>query len=109
MYYPGGSQSPHIQFHTSQPAAEPANRNIYQGLTSQQVQDRNITRAKNLGGFDQVQLVPQNASPDNEYYCRELDGTYTVRTVNTIMNTLTPGQWAYASTGYPYWIRHAKA
>lgn len=31
-----------------------------------------------------------------------------VCTVNTIMNSLTPGQWAYASTGYPYWIRHAK-
>lgn len=109
MYYPGGSQPPHIQYHASKPTAEPANFNYYQGLTSQQVNDRNMSRAQNHGGFDQVQLVPQDASPDNEYYCRELDGTYTVRTVNTIMNSLTPGQWAYASTGYPYWVRHAKA
>lgn len=103
MYYPGGSQSANIQFHLSQPAAEP-----YQGLTSQQVNDRNISRLQSHGGFNQVQLVPQDASPDNEYFCRELDGTWTVRTVNTIMNSLNPGQWAYATTGYPYWIRHAK-
>ena len=108
MYYPGGSQSAHIQFHSSQPAAEPANFNYYQGLTSQQVNDRNIYRAQKHGGFNPVQLVPQNASPDNEYFCRELDGTWTVRTVNTIMNSLNPGQWAYATTGYPYWVRHSK-
>lgn len=104
MYYPGGS----IQFHSSQPAAEPANFNCYQGLTSQQVRDRNLSRAQSHGGFNQTLLVPQNASPDNEYFCRELDGTWTVRTVNTIMNHLNPGQWAYSTTGYPYWIRHSK-
>lgn len=27
-----------------------------------------------------AQLVPQNASPDNEYFCRKLDGSWTVRT-----------------------------
>lgn len=108
MYYPGGSQPTNVQFHSSQPAAEPASFNYYQGLTSQQVNDRNIARAQNHGGFNQVQLVPQNASPDNEYFCRELDGTWTVRTINTIMNSLNPGQWAYATTGYPYWVRHSK-
>ncbi|CAF9940178.1 MAG: hypothetical protein ALECFALPRED_008476 [Alectoria fallacina] len=108
MYYPGGSQSAQIQFHSSQLAAEPTNFKYYQGLTSQQVNDRNIYRAQNHGGFNPVQLVPQNASPDNEYFCRELDGTWTVRTVNTIMNSLNPGQWAYATTGYPYWVRHSK-
>ena len=108
MYYPGGSQHAHIQFHSSQPAAEPTNFNYHQGLTTQQANEWNISRAQGLGGFTPVQLVPQNASPDNEYYCRELDGTWTVRSVNTIMNSLNPGQWAYATTGYPYWIRHSK-
>lgn len=98
MYYPGSSHSAHVRFHSSQPAAEPANFNYHQGLTAQQ----------SHGGFNQVQLVPQNASPDNEYYCRELDGTWTVRTVNTIMNSLNPGQWAYATNGYPYWVRLSK-
>lgn len=109
MYYPGGSQSTHIQFHQSQPAAEPVKfNNYYQGLTSQQVYDRNISSAQNHGGFNQTQLVPENAHPDNEYFCRELDGTWTVRTVNTIRKSLNPGQWAYSTTGYPYWVRHAK-
>ena len=108
MYYPGGSPSPQIQFYSSQPAAEPANFNTYQGLTAQQVNDRNISRAQNHGGFDQVQLIPQTASPDNQYYCRELDGTWTLRTVDTIMNHLNPGQWAYGAAGHPYWIRHSK-
>ena len=107
MYYPGSSQSAHVQFYVSQPAAEPANVNYYQGLTSQQVHDRNISRAQSHGGSNQPQLVPEQASPDNEYFCREVDGTWTVRTVNTIMNSLTPGQWAYATNGYPYWVRHA--
>ena len=98
MYYPGGSHSAHIQFHVSQPAAEPTNFNYNQGLTSQ-----------GHGGFNQFQLVPQNANPDNEYFCRELDGTWTVRTVNTIMNHLNPGQWAHSDTGYPYWVRQAKS
>lgn len=109
MYYPGGSHSTHVQFHSSQPAAEPTGFNYYQGLTAQQVNDRNLSRVQSHGGFDQVQLVPQNASPDNEYYCRELDGTWTVRTVNTIMNHLNPGRWHYATNGYPYWVRLAKA
>ena len=108
MYYPGGSQSAHIQFYSSQPAAEPANGKYYQGLTAQQVNDRNISRAQSHGGFNEVKLIPQDASPDNEYICRELDGTHSVRTVNTIMNSLTPGHWAYGPRGYPYWIRHSK-
>lgn len=107
MYYPGGSQSAHIQFYASQPAAEPANFNYHQGLTSQQVNDRNISRAQSYGGFNQPQLIPEHASPDNEYLCRELDGSWTTRTIFTIMNSLKPGQWGYLTNGYPYWIRHA--
>ena len=105
MYYPGRAQS-HIQFHSSQPGAEPAIFNHYQGLTAQQVYDRNISRAQQ-NGVSNPQLVP-TASPDREFYCRELDGSWTMRTVNTIMNSLQPGQWAYSSDGAVYWVRHAK-
>ena len=108
MYYPGGSSSPHVQFYSSQLAAGPNNFSYYQGLTTQQVNDRNVSRALNHGGFNQVQLVPQNASPDNKYICRELDGSFTLRTVNTIMNSLKPGQWAYNPNGDLYWVRHSK-
>ena len=109
MHYPGGPQPSPIQFYSSQPAAEPVNFTPYKGLTSQEVHDRNVARAQNHGGFNPVQLVPQDASPDNQYWCRELDGTWTARTVDTIMNSLNPGQWAYGPSGYPYWVRHAKS
>ena len=98
MYYPGGSQSAHIQFHVSQPAAVPTNYNYSQGLNTQ-----------SHGGFTQYYPVPRNASPDDEYFCRELDGTHTLRTINTIMNHLNPGQWAQSPSGELYWHRHAKS
>lgn len=107
MYYPGGPQSANIQFYTSQPAAEPNNFIHYQGLTANQISDRNISRAQNHGGFNQVQLVPRDASPDNEYLCQELDGSWSTRTVYTIMNSLQPGRWA-DSGNQVYWIRHSQ-
>lgn len=108
MYYPGSQHAFQPQFYSSQPAPESNNPNHYHGLTAPQLRDRNASIAPDHGGFDQVRLVPEKASPDNEYFCRELDGSWTVRTVNTIMNSLNPGQWAYATNGYPYWIRHEK-
>ena len=81
MYYPGGSQSPHIEYHPSRPAAEPANLNVYQGLISQRVHNRNISRAQNHGGFDLgteyfVTQVPNGCS------CVELDGMSLVNYAN---------------------------
>lgn len=46
------------------------------------------------------------AFPDAEFWCCELDGTYTVRTKETITLALRPGEWKYAVAGYPYWVRH---
>ena len=108
MHYPGGSQSAPIQFYSSQFAAEPSDINYYRGLTAKQVNDRNLFRAQKHGGFNQAQLVPQDPSSDTEYICRELDGSFTRRTANTIMSSLKPGQWAYSSDGYLYWIRHSQ-
>ena len=108
MYYPGGPQSPPIQFYTSQPAAEPTNINRYQGLTAQQVHDRNVSYAQHNGACIPVQLVPKNPSPNEVFYCRELDGSWSSHTATTIMNTKQPGQWVKQSDGAMYFIRHAK-
>ena len=108
MYYPGGSQSARVQFYTSQLAAEPTHVSHYQGLTAQQVHNRNIHRAQNHGR-SYPQLVPQTRSPDAEILCRELDGSWTLRTVNTIMNSLQPGHWVQNPEGSIQWIRQAKA
>ena len=108
MYYPGGSQSPQIQFYTSQPAAEPTNINRYQGLTAQQVYDRNVSYAQRNGASISVQPVPKNPSPDDKFFCRELDGSWSPHTATTIMNSKQPGQWVKDPNGKICFIRHAK-
>ena len=108
MYYPGGSQSPHIQFYTSQPAAEPINVNRYQGLTAQQVYDRNVSYAQSQGASTPFQLVPKSPSPDDKFCCQELDGSFSWHTATTIMNTKQPGHWTKQSNGAVLFIRHAK-
>lgn len=102
MYYPG---QPHIQFCNSQPTAVPSNVNYYHGATKAQVNSQNESRAQAHGAYGNYQMVPQNASPDNEFWCRELDGTYTLRTMNTIMQSLQPGDWQESESGYPYFVR----
>ena len=108
MYYPGGSQSPQIQFYTSQLAAEPTNINRYQGLTAQQVYDRNVSYAQRNGASILVQPVPEKPSPDNEFWCHELDGSCNRLTATTIMNTKQPGQWIKDTNGIVRFICHAK-
>lgn len=50
--------------------------------------------------------VPQVVGPlnsPNEYYCKELDNGFTLRTREQIA-TMT-GDWALSSIGYPYFVR----
>ena len=62
-----------------------------------------------LGGNidrERAHALIEESAPDDNFWCRELDQTWTLRTVETIRLKLTPGQWKYALTGYPYWERH---
>ena len=52
-----------------------------------------------------VSLYPNEANPRGEFYCLELDGRWTKRTLNTIKNDLNPGHWAYGKSYIPFWIR----
>ena len=88
----------------------PAGANYYQGQTAAQVNANNQARAQKAGAYNtNIQMVPQPASPNDEFWCRELTGHYTLRTMNTIMHSLQPGVWAIANSGYPYFVRHAKS
>lgn len=109
IHYPG---QPHVQFYTSQPAAEPVNVNSFQGPRANPGQGGgNIVRAHHASGGQTspqqgpIQLVPQTPNPNQQLYCRELDGTYTLQTVNKIRQHLQPGYWQTSSSGFPYWIR----
>ena len=52
--------------------------------------------------------IPSNAYCEKRYYCRELDGNWTVRKANVIVNHLNPGGWDYFSNGEIHWVRHPK-
>ena len=108
MYYPGRSQGQHIQFYSTQPAAEPAGLSIYQGLTTQHVNGIDIYDPANLGGFNHVQLVPRRPSPNDLFWVYELDGSWTEQTLTTIINSRTPGQISKSSKGFPIWICRPK-
>ena len=109
MYYPGGSNNnAPIQFYS--PTLQGPEPSYYQTKSGVKVGACNQANSHYSGADHpnvQVQLVPQAASPNSEFWCRELNGDYTLRTMNTIMHDLQPGEWAKASSGYPYFIRHA--
>ena len=127
MQYPGNSHtSPSVQFYSAQLQSPtgadynqgqttaqvqlPVGANYYQGQNAAQVNANNQARAQEAGAYNtNIQMVPQPASPNDEFWCRELTGHYTLRTMNTIMHSLQPGVWALASSGYPYFVRHAKS
>lgn len=50
--------------------------------------------------------MPQVIGPLNaphQFYCRELDGGYTLRTREEIASM--PGEWATSTAGFPYYVR----
>lgn len=97
MHHPGTG----VQFYQSAPAAEPHNFQVYQGKPAD-----NITYHTTGGSnSNSIQMVPQNPTPDDQFYCRELDGAYTLKTGTTIMRDCQPGYWKHGKSGYPYWVR----
>ncbi|KAA6408767.1 MAG: hypothetical protein FRX48_07110 [Lasallia pustulata] len=60
--------------------------------------------AARIGATKPVQLVPYDPSPEQQFWCRELDTSYTLRTAKDITENLQPGFWQYAQGGYPYWV-----
>lgn len=46
------------------------------------------------------------ALPDTEFWCRELDGTWVHLPFEMIPLALRPGRWKYGPNGYPYWKCH---
>lgn len=51
------------------------------------------------------QLAPYEPSTYQQFYCRELNGSYSLRTAREIQEDLQPGYWQAGSKGVPYFIR----
>ncbi|KAL6722111.1 hypothetical protein ACLMJK_001217 [Lecanora helva] len=109
IHYP---EQPNVQFYAAQPAAEPMNINVYPGPRANgggdNAQAHHASGGQAAPAQAPIQLVPQTANPNQQLYCRELDGTYTLQTVNKIMHDLQPGYWKKSTSGFPYWVRTAK-
>ena len=78
------------------------------GATRAQVDAENAAIHARDAATKPVQMVPYKPEPGQQFYCRELDGTYTLRTTNEIMNDLQPGKWERGESGYPFFIREEK-
>ncbi|KAL9098827.1 MAG: hypothetical protein Q9163_005582 [Psora crenata] len=62
-----------------------------------------------IGAAVPLELVPQVPTGNDIYYCKELNGKFSERTVNDIMNNCQPGEWrASLQTGFPFFERFAK-
>ncbi|KAL8966611.1 MAG: hypothetical protein Q9183_003294, partial [Haloplaca sp. 2 TL-2023] len=89
------------------PLPEPTK--VWFGATKAEVDAQNAALAQHVGAYKPMEFVPANPGASQQFYCRELDGAYTLRTVTEIETTCQPGTWHKGSTGYPYYVRHAPA
>ncbi|KAI4197646.1 MAG: hypothetical protein LQ350_005801 [Teloschistes chrysophthalmus] len=94
-------------YYVGHPSPEPAN--VWLGSTKAQVDAQNAALAQNVGAYQPIQLVPAAATTGQQFYCRELDGSYTLRTTTDIETSCQPGIWQTARTGYPYFVRDKSA
>ena len=91
------------------PAPEPAaSAQYWRGATKAQIDAENAAIARDTGAAEPHRMVPYKASNDQQFWCRELDGSYTLRTATDIMEGAQPGYWQRGESGYPYFIREKK-
>jgi hypothetical protein len=55
-----------------------------------------------------TQLAPYKPAATQQFWCKELDGSWTLREHQEVMRgELNPGHWEkHATSGYFYWVRH---
>lgn len=83
----------------------PDGTSLFLGKTKEQVMWENQQIANNTGANDPVQMVPYKAAPGQQFWCRELDGSWTLRTVQETMVELQPGYWDKGQSGHAVFIR----
>ena len=78
---------------------------VWQGKSKAEVARQNVIVAGNVGANDKSDVLPPKGSNAKQFWCRELDGAYTLRSLLTIEEALQPGHWAVAKAGHPYFVR----
>ncbi|RMZ89822.1 hypothetical protein DV736_g2956, partial [Chaetothyriales sp. CBS 134916] len=91
-------------------AAAPQAPYYFVGASQAEMQAQNAYIATNIMQMPQVpsQLVPFKPGSSQQFWVKELDGSWTLREHNdVIMGELGPGHWErHATSGYYYYVRH---
>jgi hypothetical protein len=78
----------------------------FYGATRAEIDAQNAAVAANTGVTIPTQLAPYKPAAGQQFWCKELDNSWTLRTYSDIMSgELSPGHWEMAKTGYHYWVR----
>jgi hypothetical protein len=88
-------------------AQQPSAPNYFVGPTRADVAFQNQMIARNTGAEMPSQLAPYKPSPGQQFWCKETDGSWTLRAHAEIdMDEVAPGHWEkHATSGYFYWVR----
>lgn len=99
---PQAMQQPPATYQPTQltPGAVP-----YMGATAEEVQGRNHALASATGACGPFTLAPYKAEPGQQFWCQELDGTWSLRTQNDIEENCKPGAWMPTASGTVAWMR----
>lgn len=100
--------APAATYYAARPAPEPVKTNYWHGGSKTEVDMQKIEIAQATGVTKPVQLIPHGTSTDQQFYVKELDGSWTLRTTTDIMGSCQPGRWEYAQGGYPFFVRKKK-
>ncbi|KAI9841132.1 MAG: hypothetical protein M1837_000976 [Sclerophora amabilis] len=93
---PQAIQAPQAQQVVQAPAPRGSAQNpfIYQGKTRAQVEAQNHARfLAATHNRPTPQLAPVGATNSQHWYVKELNGTFTWKSTNTILQTCMPGEW----------------
>ncbi|KAF2816311.1 uncharacterized protein BDZ99DRAFT_133374 [Mytilinidion resinicola] len=104
---PNLGPTPYPAQYTGQPMASYGPYHHYHmGRTKEQVDMDNRRTAYQQGAYSMHPIAPDNPPPDTQFWCKEVDGEWTLRTFFTIQEDLKPGNWKYApDTGMFVYIR----
>lgn len=83
----------------------PDGTTLFLGKTKEEVQYENEIIADRTGANKPIQMAPFKPHKGQQFWCRELDGTWTLRNLNETMDLLQPGKWETSASGHAVFIR----
>ncbi|MCJ1287555.1 hypothetical protein MMC26_006907 [Xylographa opegraphella] len=87
------------------PTPKPDKHVYWYGSSRQEVDVQN--HAIHKAHAKPTQMVPYEPSAEEQFWVRELDGSWTLRTAKDVGDNCQPGYWQEGESGYPLFIRTA--